>query len=115
MSPVDTLPDRGAQALRPTNLNGNDVDALGRMVMTLVTELWITRDRLAVVERILTEEGTLRVQAVDDYKPDEQFTQQLEAMRMVLSESILGAAMATTGLDIDSLREFGTLERTASG
>ena len=40
------------------------------MIMTLSAELYVTRDRLTVLERILTARGLLEPNELDDYQPD---------------------------------------------
>ena len=45
------------------------LDGLLRMNTELLSELWILRDRVMVLERILEEKGLLDAQAVSNYVP----------------------------------------------
>jgi len=40
------------------------------MIMTLAAELYVTRDRLTVLERTLTARGLLEPNELDDYQPN---------------------------------------------
>jgi len=40
------------------------------MIMTLAAELYVTRDRLTVLERTLTARGLLELNELDDYQPN---------------------------------------------
>ncbi len=40
------------------------------MIMTLAAELYVTRDRLTVLERTLAAKGLLDLAELDDYQPD---------------------------------------------
>lgn len=42
------------------------------MIMTLAAELYVTRDRLTVLERILTAHGLFELNELDDYQPDSE-------------------------------------------
>ena len=57
---------------RPEQIFFND-EALDRavgMIMTLSAELFVTRDRLTVLERVLIARGFLELNELDDYQPD---------------------------------------------
>ena len=57
---------------RPEQIFFHD-EALDRavgMIMTLSAELFVTRDRLTVLERVLTARGFLELNELDDYQPD---------------------------------------------
>ena len=75
----------------PAYLASQEVEYLARMNMALLSELWITRDRLALVERLLADQKIIAPNQLDDYVPDEDFAQHLEALRSVVVENVLGA------------------------
>jgi hypothetical protein len=68
-------------------------DALGRMVFQLLSELWITRDRLAVVEQVLVDKGLVGPREADDYVPSEDFNARIEALRKLMVDNVLGAPL----------------------
>ena len=67
------------------------LDYLARMNMELLAELWITRDRLAVFEELVTAKGVLESGEIDDFVPPEDFAGKLEQLRDEMVSNILGA------------------------
>ena len=54
---------------------------LGEALLALARELWVTKDRLLVLEKILAEQGQLADDAVATYQPSKEFKQQLTQER----------------------------------
>ncbi|MFK7830449.1 MAG: hypothetical protein AB8B57_11795 [Congregibacter sp.] len=71
-------------------LNAADVDQLARQNVQLITELWIVKDRLAVLENLLAEKGVLTGDEVDAATPNEQLEATLDAERESYIKRILG-------------------------
>ena len=82
--------------------NGN-IDDLGRMVMALVSELWITRDRLAALETMLDAKGVVAAGALDNFVPSAAQASMLEAMRDRLVASVLGAPVAAQERSVNEI------------
>lgn len=61
---------RVAKGKRPAYFGDPAVDKLHAIVMTLVAELSVTRDRLDALERLLEQRGSLEQSALDGYVPD---------------------------------------------
>lgn len=91
----------------PSYLSAGDVDALARMTHALLTELWIVRDRVAVLEKLLEAAGQLPPQAVDRYVPDGDFARQLEALRDTMVANVAGAPFSDADRSVAALRERG--------
>ena len=72
-------------------LRPEDIDRLGRAVITLTKELWIAKDRVRVLEAALVEAGVLSSDAVDRLQPDDTLAAALEQDRADLIDSILEA------------------------
>ena len=72
-------------------LTGANLDYLARINMELFTELWITRDRLAVVEELLNKKGILDLGEVDSFVPDDEFNERMEILRSVVTANVIGA------------------------
>lgn len=72
-------------------LRPEDIDRLGRAVITLTKELWIAKDRVRVLEAALVEAGVLGSDAVDRLQPDDTLAATLERDRADLIDSILDA------------------------
>lgn len=71
--------------------------ALG-MVMALAAELYVTRDRLRSLERVLEETGVLEAGRLDAYRPDEAeraaLAEDRDAFVAHLMESLMGVQAA---------------------
>lgn len=61
------------------------------MNVELLSELWIMRDRMAVLERLLADKGVVADGAVDNFVPDTVFTERLERLRTLVIENVVGA------------------------
>ncbi|MFV2198569.1 hypothetical protein [Nocardiopsis sp. LOL_012] len=57
------------------------MDALFSLTMELASELWVVRDRLAVIEHLLEERGTLTREDVERTQPEGAFAERLAAER----------------------------------
>jgi hypothetical protein len=90
------------------------LDALARMNMELLSELWIARDRMAVLEQVLIENGCLAPAAVDDYVPSEAVAERMAALRSLMVENVLTAPWRSE-TSVRALIEKGKLMRKAKG
>ncbi|MFT7288202.1 MAG: hypothetical protein ACI87W_002317 [Halieaceae bacterium] len=89
-----------------TYLTTEDVDALGRQNTQLITELWILKDRLAVLENLLAQKGLLSAGEVDAAHPDEALSLELDRERERYLKRIVGLAPAERS--IESLKALGS-------
>ena len=87
-------------------LQSTDLDYLVRMNAELLSELWIARDRIAVLEQVLVDRGVIGATDVDSYVPDDAMTERLETLRRVVVENVLGAPFKNQHT-VQSLREQG--------
>jgi hypothetical protein len=69
-----------------------DIDSILRMNAELLSELWILRDRVMVLEKLLEEKGVVARKAIDDYAPDQKFDDELLKERDQLVKRVIGAA-----------------------
>ena len=73
-------------------LTGDEsLDRLLRMNTELLSELWILRDRVMVLEKILEEKGLLDARAIDDYEPSPEFGEVLQNERDGMVRRVTGA------------------------
>ena len=90
-------------------LEGSDVEAVARMLNALLTEHWILRDRLAVLERILEailgDRGILENGEIDAYVPSEDMAEALETLRNTVFGNVIGAPFAPGDATVAELRE----------
>ncbi len=88
------------------------LDGLGRMVFQLLSELWITRDRLAVVEQLLADKGVVQAGEADRYTPPAEVADRIEALRKLMVDNVLGAPTRDQ-LTVADLVQTGQVMREA--
>src|ERR1700712_422212 len=71
-------------------LNENNIDDLARMLTSLVSEVWIMRDRMAVMEKMLGEKVGVTSKEIDDFIPTPDFSAELEVLRDRLVTNVIG-------------------------
>ena len=80
---------RTAKGKRPQYFADPATDKLLAMVVTLMGELAVTRDRLDAVERLLDQHGLLARTAVEGYVPTESAAAEREARRAATTARVL--------------------------
>lgn len=83
------------------NLRADDIDRLGKALLSLSRELWVVKDRLCILEAALAGEGIIAADLIDEFQPDEALQQKLETERAALINSVLDA-LATEPAPADS-------------
>lgn len=71
-------------------LSEADVDQLARQNTQLMTELWIVKDRLAMLEALLVEQGIMAEDALDAAPPAAALAEQLDRERERFVQRIVG-------------------------
>ena len=71
------------------NLRPDDLDRLGKAVITLAQELWVIKDRQRVLEAALAEKGITTSELLDGWEPDAALTATLEKDRAALIDTLL--------------------------
>ncbi len=69
------------------------LDCMMNVIMGLAEELYVTRDRLGVMERVLEERGALSRDDLDRWQPDERQQAAILRDRDNFVESILSRAL----------------------
>jgi len=90
------------------------LENLGRMTFQLLSELWITRDRLAVVEQLLADKGVVGPREADDYIPTADVAERLESMRKLMVDNVLSAPVRNN-LSVSDLVAKGELMKRSEG
>ncbi len=96
-------------------LTPDNVDDLGRMVTAIICELWITRDRLAVVEEMLVEKGVVASGQIDAFEWPLAKAGQVEQLRDKVIGTIMGAPVAGRDRSIDAILDRAKLKRPEAG
>jgi hypothetical protein len=65
------------------------IDKLTQALLHVAGELWVTRDRQAVLERLLTDAGLSAPTLIDSYRPDAALAETLAAQREAFVAQIL--------------------------
>ncbi|MEM7282470.1 MAG: hypothetical protein AAF438_12670 [Pseudomonadota bacterium] len=79
---------RVAKGKRPQYFSDPATDKLFAIVMSLVAELSVTRDRLDTLERVLARNGSVSLDDVEAYTPDPQVAAKREAKRTAYIERV---------------------------
>lgn len=87
----------------PRYLAPTDVDDLARMTMALAQEVWVMRDRMAIMERLLAERCDVGPADIDDYVGDAAFKTDVAQLRERFVGRVLGAPLAARERDVDSI------------
>jgi hypothetical protein len=90
---------RIAKARRPAYLDARSNDDLLRMLLVTVQELSVTRDRLAALETLLAQSGTLPPAAVDAFDPPPEWDDERSAARDDLHARLFAPLIATLTAD----------------
>lgn len=84
---------------RPTDpparqfLGPDQIDNLGKALLVLTRELWVVKDRVAIMEKVMEKHG-IPASEINDYQPDEAFEAELKAQRQHLIDTVLSALSA---------------------
>lgn len=78
-----------ARGARPYYFESPDIDRLMTIVMSVLEEVSVTRERLDTIERLLDAQGTISRADIDGYLPDETGDEQREAQRQQLLARVL--------------------------
>ncbi|MDX2221451.1 MAG: hypothetical protein SFV21_01805, partial [Rhodospirillaceae bacterium] len=78
------------------------LDNVIRMNTELMSELWILRDRVTILEHMLQDKGVVSRKALDDFVPTGELARELTRERDALVERVVGGAWMQ-GYSVDSL------------
>lgn len=93
-----------------TYLNEHNVDDLGRMVTALLSELWIMRDRMVVLESILEKAQLLESDAIERFAYTPAQEAEVEKLRDRIVASVLGAPLAAREHHVHEILERAGFE-----
>ncbi len=80
---------RSAKGKRPQYFNDPASDKLHFMIMALIEELSVTRDRLDAVERVLERKGVSTLDEVDRFDPTDEDLEQRNERRAAYVAKIM--------------------------
>ncbi len=79
------------------------IDDVARIVMALVQEVWIMRDRMAVTERLLAARTGITAADIDDYVGDAGFKTDIEKLRDRFTAKVIGAPLAARERSVEQI------------
>ena len=71
-------------------LASDDVDAVARQNAQLMAELWIVKDRLALIETMLEEKNLIDRKTLNDIEPEGELADELRREREAYIDRIMG-------------------------
>jgi hypothetical protein len=92
-------------------LSEQNVDDLGRMLMALLSEVWIMRDRMAITEELLFQKTGIGSDEIDNFLPAPDFAAKLEALRNRVVANVVGAPLAAEDRSVDAILARAGLSR----
>jgi hypothetical protein len=96
---------------RPHYLAPTDVDELARMTIALAQEVWVMRDRMAIMERLLAERCDITAAQIDNYAGDAAFKAEVATLRERFAGRVLGAPLAARERSVDAILARAGLPR----
>ena len=84
-------------------LNEDNVDDLGRMVAALLSEVWIIRDRMAVLEGLLVKNNVVLPDAIENFSFTPEQEAELEKVRDRMVSAVVGAPIAAKEHHVDQI------------
>ncbi len=78
---MDTLP-LSPKGIQPRYFDDPATDQLLGLVMSLASELSVTRDRLDALERMLASQGQIDREALDAFRPDQAASEERRQARV---------------------------------
>lgn len=86
-------------------LNEDNVDDLGRMLVALLSEVWVMRDRMAVLEKLLEKAGVVTEEAIEQFSYTPAEEEEMEKLRDRIVTAVVGAPVAAKERSVDQILE----------
>lgn len=96
------------------SLDDSNIDDLSRMLMALVQEVWIMRDRMAVTEQLLEEKAGITAEDIDNFVGSPDYSEAVRELRDRFAMRIVGAPIAARERSVDQILERAGYPRTDS-
>jgi nitrogen regulatory protein PII-like uncharacterized protein len=92
-------------------LNEDNVDDLGRMVVALLSEFWIMRDRMAILENLLVKAKVLGPDEIEEFSYTPEQEEEMEKLRDRIVAAVIGAPVAAKERSVDQILERAGFKR----
>ena len=84
-------------------LDSSNIDDLSRMLMALVQEVWIMRDRMAVTEQLLEEKLGITAADIDGFVGTPDYSEAMRTLRDQFAMRIVGAPIAARERSVEQI------------
>jgi hypothetical protein len=81
------------------------IDEILRMNTELLAELWIVKDRLLVLEKVLCEKLGVDREEIDRFVPTGEFVAELDREREIMMRKVMQAPFAEDTRTVDAILE----------
>ena len=86
-------------------LGAGSVTDVARMLMQLMSEVWIMRDRQIITEYLLETRGSITREDIDNFAAPPELAQRVEAERERFARLILGAPISAEKRSVEEILE----------
>ena len=83
-----------SKAKRPSFFGNSGVDPLVTMMLEMMTELWVVKERIYTLEKVINESGIDLTEGIEACQFSESDTEHLESTRRQYLESIMRSLSA---------------------
>lgn len=104
------MTDTGRDYLGPES-----VTDVGRMLLALMSEVWIMRDRQMITEHLLAEKGLLTSEEIDRFVVPPELASRIEAERDRFARLILSAPLAAVARSVPEILERAGMAPAGAG
>jgi len=97
----------------PYLADGN-IDDLGRMLVALLSEVWVMRDRMHALEDILVEKAGLSIEELDTYLPTGASAERLDEIRKRLVGNVIAAPLMAKQREVEDIMVHSRMDQKAA-
>jgi nitrogen regulatory protein PII-like uncharacterized protein len=92
-------------------LNEDNIDDLGRMVLAMLSEFWVMRDRMAIMETLLIKAKVLGPDDIEQFSYTPEQEEEMEKLRDRIVTAVIGAPVAAKERSVEQIIERAGLKK----
>jgi hypothetical protein len=92
-------------------LNEDNIDDLGRMLVAMLSEFWVMRDRMAILEALLVRAKILGSDDIEQFSYTPEQEVEMEKLRDRIVTAVIGAPVAAKERSVDQILERAGFKR----
>ncbi len=86
-------------------LNEDNIDDLGRMTLALLSEFWVMRDRMAIMEALLIKAKVIGPDDIEQFSYTPEQEVEMEKLRDRIVTAVIGAPVAAKERSVEQILE----------